>query len=181
MASLLGLGAASSGGSHCPHQQSTGLPLSGPAGKAQGRYGPRPAATPGADPAPVLLRWPVAAGLSLISSLVAGRPRRGGSRGSLPSSPCVPREPICPWRRDTLPWNGHGGGRRAQGTGPGAGLRSGGISRAAWTREQRWRHHFLAFGEPVIKDLKVQSPTPARGSVLGSAPPFQVLGPRALH
>lgn len=45
VASLLGLGAASSGGSHCPHQQSTGLPLSGPAGKAQGRYGPRPAAT----------------------------------------------------------------------------------------------------------------------------------------
>lgn len=120
----------------------------------------------------------VAAGLSLISSLVAGRPRRGGSRGSLPSSPCVPREPLCPWRRDALPWNGHGGGR---GAGPGAGLRSGGISRAAWTREQRWRHHFLAFGEPVIKDLKVQSPTPARGSVLGSAPPFQVPGPRALH
>lgn len=104
-------------------RQLWGKPLSSPAvhrpapqrpcGKGSGEIRAPPCSHPGRRPRPC--SFEVAAGLSLISSLVAGRPRRGGSRGSLPSSPCVPREPICPWRRDTLPWNGHGGGRRAQG------------------------------------------------------------------
>lgn len=104
-------------------RQLWGKPLSSPAvhrpapqrpcGKGSGEIRAPPCSHPGRRPRPC--SFEVAAGLSLISSLVAGRPRRGGSWGSLPSSPCVPREPICPWRRDTLPWNGHGGGRRAQG------------------------------------------------------------------
>lgn len=170
-------------------RQLWGKPLSSPAvhrpapqrpcGKGSGEIRAPPCSHPGRRPRPC--SFEVAGGRRAFTNLQPG--------GGQAQAWGLQEEPsfltLCPQRTHLPLEEGHAALERtwwgAQGTGPGAGLRSGGISRAAWTREQRWRHHFLAFGEPVIKDLKVQSPAPARGSVLGSAPPFQVLGPRALH